>query len=59
MRDEVIYHSVKIFDLYLSISENMDEFEYIGAAAMLIAAKSDVRFRKFLFMSYEQERKLP
>lgn len=47
---EVLYQSVKTFDLYLGITENMDEFEYIGAAAMIIAAKTDVRFLKFFLL---------
>lgn len=41
---EVLYHTVKLFDLYLSVTENHLELDYIGASAMIIAAKLDVNF---------------
>ncbi|VDO16721.1 unnamed protein product, partial [Brugia timori] len=38
---EVLYHTVKLFDLYMCATNNMEQFDYIGAAAMIVAAKLD------------------
>ncbi|CAG9540440.1 unnamed protein product [Cercopithifilaria johnstoni] len=38
---EVLYHTVKLFDLYMCATKNMEQFDYIGAAAMIVAAKLD------------------
>lgn len=42
---EVLYHAVKLFDLFMCVSRDMDQFDYIGAASMIIAAKLDVLLR--------------
>ncbi|KAM3715956.1 G2/mitotic-specific cyclin-B3 [Dirofilaria immitis] len=38
---EVLYHTVKLFDLYMCVTNNMEQFDYIGAASMIVAAKVD------------------
>ncbi|VDK84337.1 unnamed protein product [Onchocerca ochengi] len=38
---EVLYHAVKLFDLYMCVTYNMEQFDYIGAASMIVAAKVD------------------
>lgn len=42
LNHEVLYQSVKLFDLYLVKTAGQKNFEYIAAAAMIIAAKIDV-----------------
>ncbi|VDN24820.1 unnamed protein product [Gongylonema pulchrum] len=44
LNHEVLYHAVKIFDLYLSATEKNKDFVCIAAASLILASKIDVSF---------------
>lgn len=43
LNHEVIYHAVRLFDLFLSRTHGFQSFEFIAAVSLIIAAKLDVQ----------------
>ncbi|VDM99622.1 unnamed protein product [Thelazia callipaeda] len=41
---DVFYHSVKLFDIYLSLSNNIQQIDFLAAAVFILATKVDQQF---------------
>lgn len=50
LKQETLYHGVKLFDMFMSKTHNaeQDELELIASAALMVASKCEVKFLPFL-----------